>query len=97
MSDPAVDPGSDSPKELRPRNVYVFGATSFFNDTASEMAYWVLPAFLASLGVGPEKLGFIEGIAGSIAFSWVTAIVLGCTDADVLPKPPWRERDDPSK
>ena len=49
------------------RNVYVFGASSFFNDTASEMAYWVLPAFLASLGVGPEKLGVIEGIAESVA------------------------------
>jgi MFS family permease len=59
------------PEELSPpensRNVYAFGATSFFNDTASEMAYWVLPAFLASLGAGPEKLGLIEGIAESVA------------------------------
>ena len=45
--------------EERRRNLYAFGATSFFNDTASEMAYWVLPAFLASLGAGPDKLGFI--------------------------------------
>ena len=49
------------------RNLYAFGATSFFNDTASEMAYWVLPAFLVSIGAGPEKLGFIEGIAESVA------------------------------
>ncbi len=49
------------------RNLYAFGATSFFNDTASEMAYWVLPAFLASIGAGPEKLGIIEGIAESVA------------------------------
>jgi len=49
------------------RNVYAFGATSFFNDTASEMAYWVLPAFLASIGAGPAQLGVIEGIAESIA------------------------------
>ena len=67
MSDSAADPVADLNLELRPRNVYAFGATSFFNDTASEMAYWVLPAFLASLGVGPEKLGFIEGIAESVA------------------------------
>lgn len=53
-------------KERR-RNLYAFGATSFFNDTASEMAYWVLPAFLASLGAGPDKLGFIEGVAESVA------------------------------
>jgi MFS family permease len=49
------------------RNVYVFGITSFFNDTATEMAYWVLPAFLVSLGAGPAQLGLIEGIAESVA------------------------------
>lgn len=49
------------------RNLYAFGLTSFFNDTASEMAYWVLPAFLASLGAGPAQLGIIEGIAESVA------------------------------
>jgi MFS family permease len=49
------------------RNIYVFGITSFLNDTASEMAYWVLPAFLVSLGAGPAQLGLIEGIAESVA------------------------------
>src|SRR5436853_7446734 len=49
------------------RNIYAFGATSFLNDTASEMAYWVLPAFLASIGAGPAQLGIIEGIAESVA------------------------------
>jgi len=49
------------------RNLYVFGATSLLNDTASEMAYWILPAFLASLGAGPAALGLIEGIAESTA------------------------------
>jgi MFS family permease len=50
-----------------PGNIYVFGLTSFLNDTASEMAYWVLPAFLTSLGAGPAQLGIIEGIAESVA------------------------------
>jgi len=61
---------SDRPPDHQPsaaRNIYSFGITSFFNDTASEMAYWVLPAFLASLGAGPEQLGIIEGIAESVA------------------------------
>jgi MFS family permease len=49
------------------RNVYVFGVTSFFNDIATEMAYWVLPAFVVSLGGGPAALGVIEGIAESVA------------------------------
>src|ERR1700758_3457324 len=61
---------SDSSSRPHPspvRNLYSFGVTSFFNDTASEMAYWVLPAFLTSLGAGPEQLGVIEGIAESVA------------------------------
>jgi MFS family permease len=56
--------------ELQPsgaRDVYAFGITSFLNDTASEMAYWVLPAFLVSLGAGPAQLGLIEGVAESVA------------------------------
>jgi MFS family permease len=58
-----------SPSEREPssRNIYVFGITSFLNDTATEMAYWVLPAFLASLGAGPAQLGLIEGVAESVA------------------------------
>lgn len=45
----------------------MFGITSLLNDVASEMAYWVLPAFLISIGAGPAKLGLIEGIAESVA------------------------------
>lgn len=58
-------PSSDSASSQR--NVYVFGLTSFLNDTATEMAYWVLPAFLVSLGAGPAQLGLIEGVAESVA------------------------------
>src|SRR6202050_183893 len=60
----------EPPAEREPsaaRNIYAFGLTSFLNDTASEMAYWVLPAFLASLGAGPAQLGLIEGVAESVA------------------------------
>lgn len=49
------------------RNVYVLGITSLLNDTASEMAYWILPAFLVTLGAGPAQLGLIEGLAESTA------------------------------
>ena len=55
------------PDHRTPRDVYVFGATSFLNDTASEMAYWILPSFIASLGAGPAQLGIIEGLAESVA------------------------------
>ena len=48
-------------------NIYAFGITSFLNDMATEMAYWVLPAFLVSLGAGPAQLGLIEGVAESVA------------------------------
>src|SRR5437660_9621473 len=60
---------SSQPQPSASRNLYSFGLTSFFNDTASEMAYWVLPAFLISLGAGPAQLGVIEGIAESVASS----------------------------
>jgi MFS family permease len=62
-----MEESSPAGSSSTPRNVYVFGLTSFLNDTASEMAYWVLPAFLASLGAGPAQLGIIEGIAESVA------------------------------
>src|SRR5258708_32648164 len=59
-------PSSD-PQPSAARNIYAFGLTSFLNDTATEMAYWVLPAFLVSLGAGPAQLGLIEGVAESVA------------------------------
>jgi MFS family permease len=62
MAEVSTDPPSHSS-----RNLFAFGATSFLNDTASEMAYWVLPAFLSSIGAGPAQLGIIEGIAESVA------------------------------
>ena len=58
---------SPEPQPSAARNIYAFGITSFLNDTATEMAYWVLPAFLVSLGAGPAQLGLIEGLAESVA------------------------------
>jgi MFS family permease len=58
-------PGQSELRE-KGRNVYIFGLTSFMNDTASEMAYWILPAFLVSIGAGPATLGIIEGISESV-------------------------------
>src|SRR5260221_6593434 len=51
-----------------PRNIYAFGLTSFLNDTASEMAYWVMPAFLASIGAGSAEVGIILSVAGEVTF-----------------------------
>jgi MFS family permease len=64
MSAPTTPLERPAPLE---RNVRVFGITSLLNDTASEMAYWVLPAFIATLGGGPAQLGIIEGLAESVA------------------------------
>lgn len=62
-----MDQPASEPQPSAARNLYSFGITSFFNDTATEMAYWVLPAFLVTLGAGPAQLGLIEGIAESVA------------------------------
>lgn len=60
-------PDSQPGRKSVARTVYAFGILSLLNDTATEMAYWVLPAFLVSLGAGPAQLGLIEGIAESVA------------------------------
>jgi MFS family permease len=47
-----------------PRPVWLLGWVSFFNDTASEMIYPLMPLFLTRvLGAGAMSLGVIEGVA----------------------------------
>lgn len=45
-----------------PRTVWLLGAVSFFNDSASELVYAVLPLYIAMMA-GPGALGIIEGVA----------------------------------
>jgi MFS family permease len=49
-----------------PPTVKALGATSFFQDVASEMVYPLLPAFLAALGGGPVVLGAMESISEGV-------------------------------
>ncbi|HUW50504.1 MAG TPA: MFS transporter [Sulfuricella sp.] len=47
-----------------PSTVWLLGLVSFFNDSASELVYPLMPLFLASvLMAGPKALGIIEGVA----------------------------------
>lgn len=49
-------------------NIILLGITSLLTDISSEMVYPILPLYLVSkLGVGPAVLGFIEGVAESLA------------------------------
>ena len=51
-----------------PRSVWLLGAISLLNDSASEMIYPLLPLFLAgTLGAGPRILGLIEGLAEAVS------------------------------
>ncbi len=51
-----------------PRNVFVLGLVSFFNDLASEMIYPIVPIFLTTvLHASLPIVGIIEGIAEAIA------------------------------
>jgi MFS family permease len=62
VGDPPAEPGP------LPREVKVLGAVSFAQDTASEMLYPVLPAFVTSvLGAPPGVVGLIEGVAEATA------------------------------
>jgi len=55
-------------KNKIPKNVFILGLVSFFNDVASEMVYPIMPIFLTSvLKVSTPIVGLIEGIAESTA------------------------------
>ena len=50
------------------RNVILLGITSFLTDLSSEMIYPLIPLYLTiTLGATPSVLGFIEGVAESLA------------------------------
>lgn len=49
-------------------NVILLGFVSFFSDISAEMVYPIIPLYLTSVfGATPALLGFIEGIAESVA------------------------------
>ena len=51
-----------------PRNVFILGLVSFFNDMASEMIYPIVPIFLTTvLKTSIPVFGIIEGIAEATA------------------------------
>jgi MFS family permease len=47
--------------------VIALGWVSLLTDAASDMIYPLVPAFLITLGGGPEALGWIEGVAEAVA------------------------------
>ena len=49
------------------KTVWRLGWVSLFTDVATEMSYPLLPAFLAQLGAGGAWLGWVEGVAESVA------------------------------
>ena len=54
--------------KILPRNVWIMGLVSFFNDISSEMVYPIVPIFLKTvLGAPATVIGLIEGIAESTA------------------------------
>lgn len=51
-----------------PPGVVLLGLVSFFNDTASEAIYPLLPVFIVNtIGAGPVFIGVLEGLAESLA------------------------------
>lgn len=50
-----------------PATVWLLGAMSLLNDTASALIYPLMPMYLVSaLGAGPRALGIVEGVAESV-------------------------------
>ncbi len=50
-----------------PRNVYLLGLLSLFNDVTADMITPLLPAYLAAMGLGAGFLGVMEGLANSLS------------------------------
>lgn len=67
MSESKVLPTETSAGGDLPRTVRLLGWTSLFNDIASEAIYPLLPQFLLELGGGRTLLGFLEGLADTLA------------------------------
>lgn len=56
----------DAPGRV-PGTVWLLGLVSLLNDTASEMLYPLLPAFLSSvLGLSPASIGLIDGVSKTV-------------------------------
>lgn len=64
---PNPNTGNPSPKEKLPPTVIALGWVSLLTDTASEMIYPFIPAFLRSLGGGAQAIGWIEGASETIS------------------------------
>ncbi|NOX38838.1 MAG: MFS transporter [Calditrichaeota bacterium] len=64
----ASSSSSSQGKHSLPRNVWILGLVSLFNDIASEMIYPIVPIFLTrTLGASAAIVGIIEGIAEATA------------------------------
>jgi MFS family permease len=63
-----VEPAPAGRRARLPRNVWVLAWVAFFNDSSTEMGYWLLPQFLVTvLGAPPMAFGLIEGVAETVA------------------------------
>lgn len=63
---PAASPSAGT-RPRPPRPVIALGLVSLFKDAVGDMINPLLPAFVASVGGGPETLGMIEGLADAVA------------------------------
>jgi len=64
----AEAPATAKPDAYLPRNVWALAWVAFFNDTSTEMGYWLLPQFLVTvLAAPPMAFGLIEGAAETVA------------------------------
>lgn len=68
-NEPPMTKGVPAKQGFRlPGNVWILGWVAFFNDTATEMGYWLLPQFLVVvLGAQPMAFGLIEGAAETVS------------------------------
>jgi len=67
--------------------VIALGLVSLFKDAVGDMINPLLPAFVASVGGGPETLGMIEGLADAVAS--LLQLASGCSICVTRGGPIW--------
>lgn len=64
---PGTEPGAQPGLARIPARIVALGVVSLLNDIGGDAVSPLLPAFVATVGGGPEALGVIEGVADSTA------------------------------
>jgi MFS family permease len=87
MASTTMRPAAFTALSRLPRSVWLLGAVSLCNDSASELVYPLVPLYLAGvLGATPRVLGVVEGLAEATG-AWLKLLSGALTDRRPTARP----------